>query len=180
MAPKKPKNYYAVLKGRVDEPTIFSSWSDVHPRVTGCPFEFKGFATLKEARKWMEERGVTNPIEVIKDGAGEATLVPGSKAFYAVANGTSPGIYEYWYCSGETKPKCFRTRAQAEAFIEDWKQTVASIYGKVIREALDKGFRPDDMKFNIEGILHKPKSAKEDEDDMTKRLDKLNVKDESE
>jgi len=93
-------------------------------------------------------------------------------------------------CSGGTEPKVtevssnchkyFRTRAQAEAFIEDWKQTVASIYEKAIREALDKGFRPDDMKFNVEGILHKPESTKEGEDDMTKRLDKLNLKDESE
>jgi hypothetical protein len=76
--------------------------------------------------------------------------------------------------------KYFRTRAQAEAFIEDWKQTVASIYYKAIREALDDGFRPDDMKFNVAGILHKPQRTKEGEDEITMRLDKLNVKDESE
>jgi len=44
---------------------------------------------------------------------------------------------------------------------------------------LDKGFRPD-MKFNVEGILHKSESTKEGEDGIIIRLNKLNVKDESE
>jgi viroplasmin and RNaseH domain-containing protein len=44
----------------------------------------------------MKERGVTKPKEIIKDGAGDTTPTWNSKAFYAVANGTRPGIYSYW------------------------------------------------------------------------------------
>jgi viroplasmin and RNaseH domain-containing protein len=38
--------------------------------------------------------------------------------------------------------KRFRTMAQAEAFIEDWKETYAEIWREIIKEALDQGYRP--------------------------------------
>jgi len=85
--------YYAVIKGRISEPTIFSSWGDAHPRVTGCTSVFKGFVTIEEAREHMKKNGVMNPKEIIKDGAGSTTPRCGSDAFYAVANGRQPGTY---------------------------------------------------------------------------------------
>jgi hypothetical protein len=39
---------------------------------------------------------VTEPEEVIKDGAGETTPLRDSQAFYAVAHGKRLGIYPYW------------------------------------------------------------------------------------
>jgi len=56
----------------------------------------KSFVTIEKAREYMKERGVTKPKEIIKDGAGDTTPTWNSKAFYAVANGTRPGIYSYW------------------------------------------------------------------------------------
>lgn len=50
--------------------------------------------------------------------------------------------------------KVFRTRALAEAFIEDWKDTYADVWRKAIREALDIGYRPEDMEIRIERILN--------------------------
>ncbi len=53
--------------------------------------------------------------------------------------------------------KRFRTRDQAEAFIEDWKQTTADLYRAAIKEALDRGWRPPDLKFSIAGLLQDAK-----------------------
>lgn len=115
---KKNKEYYAVFKGHVDEPTIYSSWyfplllseipqerkkpdflyftrGDAHPRVTGCNAKLKAFYEIDEARAYLKEKKVMEPKVILKDGAGETTPLPGSKAFYAVANGRKPGIYEY-------------------------------------------------------------------------------------
>lgn len=38
--------------------------------------------------------------------------------------------------------KRFRTMAQAEAFIEEWKETYAEIWCEMIKDALDRGYRP--------------------------------------
>lgn len=54
--------------------------------------------------------------------------------------------------------KHFRTRAQAEAFIGDWKDSYAEIWRSAIKEALDQGLRPVDMKFEVEGILRLPEN----------------------
>ncbi|RMJ21266.1 hypothetical protein PHISP_07869 [Aspergillus sp. HF37] len=35
--------------------------------------------------------------------------------------------------------------AQAEAFIEDWKESYAEVWGELIKDALDRGFRPRDI-----------------------------------
>lgn len=47
----------------------------------------------------------------------------------------------------------FAARADAEAFIEYWKQTVAEVYRMEIKKALDEGLRPRTMSFNIAGLL---------------------------
>lgn len=109
---RKNKEYYAVVNGRVDEPTIFSSWyflsyivarnrliayrGDVHPRVTGCHAKYKAFFTTEGARAYMNKEGVTEPKEVIKAGAGMTSPSWGSNAYYAVAHGKQPGITLYW------------------------------------------------------------------------------------
>ena len=113
MAPKrKEMEYYAIVKGRISKPTIFSSWyfrqavavrnrltfdrGDAHPRVTGCAAVHKSFATIEEAREYMKEKEELNWTEIIKDGAGSTTPRWGSYAFYAVANGRNPGVYKYF------------------------------------------------------------------------------------
>ncbi|KAK4075244.1 hypothetical protein Purlil1_12718 [Purpureocillium lilacinum] len=143
------KEYYAVIKGRVDEPTIFSSWGDAHPRVTGCSSKHKGFHTIEAAKNWMRKHGVKRPNEVIKDGAGETTPLPGSRAFYAVANGKKPGITEYWCGPKGSKQEVDK----AEAFIADWKQSVAELYCKAIKESLEQGLRPVDMAFRVQNLF---------------------------
>jgi hypothetical protein len=65
--------------------------------------------------------------------------------------------------------KKFRTRAQAEAFIEDWKETYADVWREMIKEVLDQGFRPRDiealrtggMKSIIEQFMYKPGKSTE-------------------
>ena len=44
----------------------------------------------------MKTMGVTEAKEVLKEGAGTTAPSWGSEAFFAVANGQKPGIYEYW------------------------------------------------------------------------------------
>lgn len=53
--------------------------------------------------------------------------------------------------------KHFRTREQAEAFIEDWKQTVSDVYYNEIKAALDQGCRPLHMSYNVDCFLQKQK-----------------------
>ncbi|CCF42886.1 hypothetical protein CH063_02943 [Colletotrichum higginsianum] len=165
MAPRKTKvtEFYAVFKGRVDEPTIYSSWGDAHPRVTGCNAVFKGFSSLQEPLDYMERLNVLAPRQVIKEGAGAFTPDGKSDGYYAVANGRNPGIYQYW--RGETQAlsqlhetpgaccKRFKTKEQAETFIEEWKQAVADVLLRSIREALDQGMRPKDMNLDVSGLF---------------------------
>lgn len=49
--------------------------------------------------------------------------------------------------------KHFRTKEQAEAFIEDWKETYAEVWCRAVKEALDKGLRPQDMKLDAKEIM---------------------------
>jgi viroplasmin and RNaseH domain-containing protein len=49
--------------------------------------------------------------------------------------------------------KHFRTKEQAEAFIEDWKETYAEVWRRAVGEALDEGLRPQDMKLNIKEMM---------------------------
>lgn len=49
--------------------------------------------------------------------------------------------------------KCFRTEAQAKAFIEDWKESSPEVVRQAVRKRLDEGLRPRDMSLNVEGLL---------------------------
>lgn len=71
----------------------------------------------------------------------------------------------------------FRTRAQAEAFIEDWKQSFAHVYLAKIMEALDRGLRPLDMKLSVADVLKKTDAAATDDLDELK-LKNLSIKEE--
>lgn len=178
---------------------------DAHPRVTGYNSTHAAFTKLVDARAYMREHGVVNPKEVIKDGAGETTPVSNSASFYAVAHGKQPGIHEDWkyesptLCSSYrlltrhsgTEPevkkvkntchKRFRTLSQAEAFIEDWKDSVADTWRRAIKEGLDQGLRPKDMKFSTDGILRNPDIESEGESLLdVVNLKMLTLKDEKE
>jgi hypothetical protein len=75
--------------------------------------------------------------------------------------------------------KRFRTRSQAEAFIEDWKDSFADVWRRKIREALDQGLKPYDMKLSVEGILYGPDKQTEDADALDNvKLDNLSLKEE--
>ena len=93
----------------------------------------------------------------------------------------------YKFGSGKMKPeveeysgachKHFRTHAQAEAFIEDWKISFAGVCGRVIKEGLDRGLRPTDMKLDLRGILGAPFASGESEDIVKDMKEKLILKD---
>lgn len=71
----------------------------------------------------------------------------------------------------------FRTREQADAFIEDWKESVTLIYKKEIKKALDQGERPLDMKFDISGLFQVDDTKVTGTQDVELQLGKLNIKD---
>ncbi|MCJ1479360.1 hypothetical protein MMC13_008045 [Lambiella insularis] len=162
---RKNKEYYAVVEGRVEEPTIFSSWGDAHPRVTGCRAEHKAFFTVGEARDWMRQKGFHEPKEVLKDTAVDTTPERNSIAYYAIAYGRNPGIRGVCGKTGSLEEiqefpgachKRFKTNAQAQVFIEDWKESYADVLRSEVKKALDRGLQPKDMKFGTENILQEP------------------------
>jgi hypothetical protein len=73
--------------------------------------------------------------------------------------------------------KLFRTRALAEAFIEDWKDSYADVWRKAIREALDHCPRPTDMKIRVQKILSSLPESGDIMHDV--KIDKLSIKEES-
>ncbi|PMB66045.1 hypothetical protein BM221_008246 [Beauveria bassiana] len=159
--------FYAVLPNqRLLRPTIFSSWGDAHPRVTGCKSEDKCFSSLAEARTWLRERTQDEIHEVLKDR------------------------HPYREVEGACFKK-FETEQEAEAFIQDWKQAVVEVYMVEIKTALDNGFRPAHMKFNVKKKLlprdtkkaAEPEPAKAKEEETLKggqslSLERLGLEDE--
>lgn len=70
---------------------------DVHPVVNGFSgADFQGFKTLADAEEHMTYKGVTFYEYNIKHGAGNTKPRKNQKAYYAVANGRTPGIQEYY------------------------------------------------------------------------------------
>lgn len=65
--------------------------------------------------------------------------------------GSEPQVKEV---SGACHQK-FRTLTQAEAFIEDWKKSFADACGRALKDILDHGYRPNNMKLNLESFLSK-------------------------
>ncbi|KAG6036525.1 hypothetical protein E4U41_005627 [Claviceps citrina] len=169
------ERFYAVAEGRVDEPTIFGSWGDAHPRVTGCPSDFKAFPKVEEAREFMERKGATNPKEVIKKDGGSAAPSRDDSRFYAVAHGRIPGIYEN-YSSGNKNNGAeaqvhgvpgachqrFETKEQAQSFIDDWNKSSMEVHRRE-QEALEKGFGPPEAE--RQGRFARDVAYEETEDD---------------
>lgn len=58
--------------------------------------------------------------------------------------------------------KRFKTKVQAEAFIEDWKEAFAEVWRLEIKRALDRGHKPRNMRISIDGIL----GERRDDDDV--------------
>lgn len=75
--------------------------------------------------------------------------------------------------------------AQAKAFIEDWKESYAEVWYELIKEALDRGFRPRDtrafksreMGLIIEQFLCKPTSCTEVHELAEKTAMRLSLQD---
>ncbi|KAF2180400.1 hypothetical protein K469DRAFT_592652, partial [Zopfia rhizophila CBS 207.26] len=138
---------------------------DAHPRVTGCPAVHEGFFTIEEAREYMTRKGVSKYKEVIKNTALETTPERSSMVYYAVCvrypNGKllmrllikTGALEEIHEISGACQ-KRFRTKAQLDAFIEDWKESFAEVWSRAVKEELDQGIKPRDMKLSIEGLMH--------------------------
>ncbi|KAJ6118768.1 SinR repressor/SinI anti-repressor dimerization [Penicillium samsonianum] len=139
----------------------------------------------------MNKMGTTQAKEVMKVDAGKTAPLNG-KGFYAVANGVNPGIYDLYRgrCGAEKEVqkepgschKKFRTRAQAEAFIEDWKESHADVWRELIKEVLDQGLRPRDpivwktggMKSIIEQFMYEPGKSTE-VDEITEKAKQLSL-----
>ncbi|KAF2135166.1 uncharacterized protein K452DRAFT_293426 [Aplosporella prunicola CBS 121167] len=183
--PGPKKEFYAVADSPyLDIPTIFSSWGSVHPLVTGCRSVHQGFPTLEEAKQYMRKKGIESFKECIQEGAGNTTPIRGQECYFAVANGVRPGIYRNYFGDDGAKipadkhpgacHKSFRTKAQAEAFIEDWKSMFAEICKQKIRSELDRGVRPVDI-----GIAQKPiltlLNKQSDVEEAINRLEQLNL-----
>ncbi|KAL5334262.1 hypothetical protein BJX70DRAFT_378667 [Aspergillus crustosus] len=121
-------NFYVVYKGRVDDPTIFSSWAQVHPKVTEYSgADHEGFETLEYARNSLRKRGFSKFTEVVKNGSGKKNITKRGEKFHAIAYGKNTGIFED-YSDVEQAIKGFRsachqsfnTREEAERFIDEW------------------------------------------------------------
>jgi hypothetical protein len=46
----------------------------------------------------------------------------------------------------------FRTEAQAQAFIEDWKESMAEVCRMAVKEKLDSGVRSQSMELDLRTI----------------------------
>ncbi|KAL4812454.1 hypothetical protein BDW67DRAFT_178689 [Aspergillus spinulosporus] len=177
------KNYHAIYKGRVDQPTIVSSWAQAHPRVKeyhGADHE--GFNTLEEARNSMHKRGFSEFSEVIKSNP-ESKAVLGLKGnFYAVAYGRTTGVFrDYEHAKkaiDKFKSAChqrFNTQDEAEEFIELWRLACSEVWQREIRQKLHKGWLLRDLSFNTESILKRENEGDPGED-LTSMMNDLNMR----
>jgi viroplasmin and RNaseH domain-containing protein len=64
--------------------------------VTGCKSVHKSFDSIEKARDYIEQNGFARCTEIIKETALETTPTRNNMAYYAVANGAKPGIYDVW------------------------------------------------------------------------------------
>ncbi|KAJ5876401.1 uncharacterized protein N7529_001985 [Penicillium soppii] len=78
---------------------------------------------------------------------------------WAVAGGRATGIFTDWK-SAENATKgtkacyeAFSSQEEAEDFIASWKDAFADVSRLAIRQALENGWKPRNMKFNVESFL---------------------------
>lgn len=69
----------------------------------------------------------------------------------------------------------FKTKQQANAFIQDWKESVASIYKDAILKALDEGKRPVDMTFDVSALFEVRAVKTEDTADAALSMETLKI-----
>ena len=51
--------------------------------------------------------------------------------------------------------KRFKTKSQAIAFIQDWKESFAEVWCREVKKSLDQGFRPKGMTLDAMAVLQK-------------------------
>ncbi|PLN80045.1 hypothetical protein BDW42DRAFT_171770 [Aspergillus taichungensis] len=179
MAPKDNRNEacYSVYRGRVDTPTIYRSWSQVHPRVTGyANAVHKKFDTIELARKDMQSRNVGHFKEEMGMEANGKKPGPRKRKYYAVAGGRHTGVFTDWDdadAASKNTSAChesFATREEADRFIMAWKDAYADTWRRQIRIALDSGWNPKDMKMDTGFLLGK-------DCDVLPRLENLSIGD---
>ncbi|ODM16944.1 hypothetical protein SI65_07342 [Aspergillus cristatus] len=161
------RKYYAVYTGRVDKPTIYSSWAQAHPRVIQCKNEYKEFKTRQDAINWLVgEMQATNIHDATEDGdmvrSSSSSPSPSKKKYYAVAYGRQTGVFHNWEdakgaTSGFTSAchESFRTEHEAKQFIEDWREACADVWRLEIRRGLNDGWKPEDLAVDISKIMAK-------------------------
>ncbi|KAE9377237.1 hypothetical protein N431DRAFT_555478 [Stipitochalara longipes BDJ] len=140
---------YAVIDGFRPAPGLFSSWGHVHPLVTGYKnAKFRKFASISEAELYMKKSDVKDYIRIIKPASVETTRLQGKKAYYAVANGQSPGVRECYFGDAGTEPevvkfpgacyKRFSNLASAEEFIADWVEMNSFVCEDLTKDRLSR------------------------------------------
>ncbi|KAJ5184620.1 hypothetical protein N7491_007509 [Penicillium cf. griseofulvum] len=90
------KKVYVIYRGRVDKPTIYSSWGHAHPKVrefSGA--DFKEFDTLEDARNSLKEKGFEEYETFLKPEGNASSSQPRGK-YYAVACGNMVGVFRDW------------------------------------------------------------------------------------
>ena len=77
--------------------TLTCERGKVHPLVTFVDSQHRAFQSLQAAEDYMRTKDVPYSL-VIASEFEQTTPKKGAEAFYAVANGTRPGIYPYYKC----------------------------------------------------------------------------------
>ncbi|KAJ5812830.1 hypothetical protein N7447_009853 [Penicillium robsamsonii] len=151
--------YYAVYKGRVDKPAIYCSWSQAHPRVIGCKGAEHDKLTLEDACNEMFQRGIKDFDMPIKNSVKRDTIPLNKGKHWAVAGGRATGVFTDWKSAEKAitgTNAChgaFSSQEEAEDFIASWKDAFADVSRLAIRQALENGWVPRNMKFNVESFL---------------------------
>ncbi len=90
----KPKKYYAVARGR--KPGIYTAWfgpDGAEAQVRGCAgARYKGFATLDEAREWIQNPSCADaPARTARLAAQDETVETPLDAVFVYTDGSSRG-----------------------------------------------------------------------------------------
>jgi len=106
--------------------------------------------------------------EFVKSGSTNIPIVVWFVRLFMYCSGRTGSLEEIQEFQGACH-KRFKTKAQEQAFIEDWKESCADVWRSEVKKALDRGLRPKDMKFGTEDILQQP-NADSDVADLAEQL----------
>ncbi|KAJ6126045.1 hypothetical protein N7471_010538 [Penicillium samsonianum] len=121
----------------------------------------------------MESKGIKDFDDFTKNAPERKARPSKNVKYYAVAGGESTGVFTHWDEAEKASKgtiachERFNTKKEAEDFIESWKDAYADVWRREIRQSLDNGWRPRDMKLNIGSIL-----CKEDGNNVTEDRNK--------